>query len=59
MTSLPNVYVGRQKYGDATTLRQIPASTISQIRFFTASESAVKFGMDNANGVIEVTVKGT
>jgi len=59
VTSLPNVYVGTQKYGDATTLRQIPINTVSQIRFFTASEAAVRFGMDNANGVIEVTVKGT
>jgi hypothetical protein len=57
VTSLPNVYVGRQKYGDATALRQIPISTVSMIRFYTASESAVKFGMDNPNGVIEVTVK--
>jgi hypothetical protein len=59
VTSLPTVYVGRQKYGDASALRQIPISTITQIRFFTASEAAVSFGMDNPNGVIEVTLKSS
>ena len=32
--------------------RQIAINTVAQIRFYTASESAVRFGMDNANGVI-------
>jgi hypothetical protein len=59
VTSLPNVYVGRQKYGDASALRQIPISTITQIRFLTASEAALSYGMDNPNGVIEVTLKST
>ena len=59
VTSLPNVYVGRQKYGDAATLRQIPINTVSMIRFYTASEAALRFGMDNANGVIEVTLKSS
>src|SRR5215210_4628250 len=45
VSSLPTVWLGRQKYGDASTLRQIPASNIVQIRFFSASESAVRFGM--------------
>ena len=59
VTSLPTVYVGRQKYGDATTLRQIPINTIALIRFYTASEATLTYGMDNPNGVIEVTLKAT
>lgn len=59
VTSLPTVYVGRQKYGDATALRQIPINTISQIRFYTASEASISYGMDNPNGVIEITLKSS
>ncbi len=59
VTSLPTVYVGRQKYGDATALRQIPINTIALIRFYTASEATLTYGMDNPNGVIEVTLKAT
>jgi hypothetical protein len=59
VTSLPTVYLGRQRYGDASALRQIPINTITQIRFFTASEAAVSFGMDHPNGVIEVTLKSS
>lgn len=55
--ALPNVYVDNQFYGDATVLRNISASTIESIRFYSASEAQFKFGRGNAAGVIDIFTK--
>ena len=56
-TALPNVYVDNQFYGDATVLRDISATTIASITFYTAAEAQYAFGRGNASGVIGITTK--
>jgi hypothetical protein len=53
----PNVYLNRQRYGDIGQLRNILASTVREIRYYSPAEAGTQFGLDNANGVIEVTLK--
>ena len=53
----PTVYVDGTRYGDATILRQIPASQVSTIRLYRAWEAQTKFGNGNAGGVIEVITR--
>jgi hypothetical protein len=55
--ALPRVYVDEQFYGDATTLRGIPAGTIESMRYYPASQAQYKYGHDNAAGVIAITTK--
>ena len=55
--ALPRIYVDDQFYGDATTLKGIPASTIGSIRYYSASAAQYKFGHDNAAGVIAIVTK--
>lgn len=52
-----NVYVNGQQYGDISSLRNIVASQVREIRYYSASDGAVRFGMHNGNGVIEVVLK--
>ncbi len=56
-SGLPDVYLGSQRYGDPSSLRNIAASEVREIRFYNAAEAAAKFAMQNPNGVIEVTLK--
>jgi len=53
------VYVDNTRYGSGAVenLRQIPASTIAAVRYFTASESQMKWGSNHPGGVIEVLTK--
>jgi hypothetical protein len=53
----PNVYLNRQRYGSIQSLRNIIASTVREIRYYSAGDAGTQFGMDNANGVVEVTLK--
>jgi outer membrane cobalamin receptor len=53
----PTVYVDGSRYGDATILKQIPASQVATIRLYRAWEAQTKFGNGNAGGVIEVLTK--
>ena len=53
----PNVYVDGLRFGDITSLYNIPAMQVREIRYYTAGEGANKFGMDNTNGVIEIKMK--
>jgi hypothetical protein len=55
--STPNVYVDGQRYGDTNSLRNISAMNVVGIRYYSVSEGAIKFGMDNASGVIEIRMK--
>jgi outer membrane cobalamin receptor len=53
----PTVYVDGTRYGDATILRQIPASQVATIRLYRAWEAQTRFGNGNAGGVIEVITR--
>ena len=52
-----NVYVDGQRYGDTNSLRNIAAMNVAGIRYYSVSEGAIKFGMDNPGGVIEIRMK--
>jgi len=51
------VYIDNTRYGAVDNLRQIPASTIAAVRYFSASESQLKWGSGHPGGVIEVLTK--
>ena len=51
------VYVDNTRYGPTENLRQIPASSIASLRYYTASESQMKWGSNHPGGVIEVITK--
>ena len=53
------VYVDNTRFGTGAVenLRQIPAPTIAAVRYFSASESQLKWGSNHPGGVIEVLTK--
>jgi hypothetical protein len=51
------VYVNKQRYGDLTTLRSIPAEQAVEIRYYSPAESVTRFGAENTGGVIEVRMR--
>lgn len=51
------VYVNKQRYGDLSTLRSIPAEQVVEIRYYGAAESVTRFGAENTGGVIEVKMR--
>lgn len=51
------VYIDNTRYGPVDNLRQIPASSIALVRYFSASESQMKWGSGHPSGVIEVVTK--
>jgi outer membrane cobalamin receptor len=53
----PTVYVDEQEFGPVASLRTIPASQISTIRFYHAWEAATKYGTDKTGGVIAITTR--
>jgi hypothetical protein len=53
----PTVYVDEQEFGSVASLRTIPASQISTIRFYHAWEAATKYGTDKTGGVIAITTR--
>ena len=53
----PDVYVDGMSYGHLYSLRNIPASEVSEIRFLTASQAQQKYGSGHPVGVIEVSTK--
>ena len=50
----PTVYLDDVEYGNLGTLRQIPASTIAEIRFIEGWNAETKYGPGHAAGVIQV-----
>jgi len=54
----PVVYLDNQRFGDASTLRNIPVDGIVEIRFIGASQAQLRWGMDHPSGAILV-VTGT
>jgi hypothetical protein len=51
------VYVDNSRYGPVENLRSIPANTIAAVRYYSASESQMKWGSNHPGGVIEVLTK--
>jgi hypothetical protein len=52
-----HVFLDDTFYGDIATLKQIPASQVSEMRFFQAYEAQYKFGTGHMGGVIQVITK--
>ena len=53
----PNVYVDGQVFGSVSILQSIPASDVSSIRLYRASEAMTRFGTGNAGGVIAISTR--
>jgi hypothetical protein len=51
------IYIDNTRYGAVENLRQIPSSSIAVVRYFSASESQLKWGSGHPGGVIEVVTK--
>jgi hypothetical protein len=51
------VFVDGTEMGGIDELRQIPASTVEEIRYVSASDVNMRYGSRFPNGVIEVTLK--
>ena len=51
------VYVDNNRVGNVDALRQISASTVAAVRYFSASEAQLKWGSGHPGGVIEVVTK--
>ena len=51
------VYVDGTRLGDIDQLRQISASSIATMRYYSASEAQLKWGSGHPGGVIEVISK--
>jgi len=51
------VYVDGTRIGDIDQLRQISASSIATMRYYSASEAQLKWGSGHPGGVIEVISK--
>lgn len=52
------VFVDGQRYGDVSSLRQIPAFHVGAIRYYDVTEAGARFGIrGGAGGVIEIVMK--
>ncbi len=56
-STLPTVFVDGLEYGPISTLRQIPASTVSEIRLYRSWEATTAYGTGFMSGVIAVTTR--
>ena len=50
----PTVYLDDAEYGSIASLRQIPASTIAEIRFIEGTDAMRKYGSNHVSGVIQI-----
>jgi hypothetical protein len=50
----PSVFFNGQRIGLLEDLRQIPAPSLSYVRYYTIEEGKRKFGMQYGGGVIEI-----
>lgn len=50
----PTVFLDNVEYGTVASLRQIPASTISEIRFIEGWDAMSKYGSNHVSGVIQI-----
>jgi hypothetical protein len=51
------IYVDNNRFGDVDSLRQISASSIAALRYYSASEAQTKWGSGHPGGAIEVVTK--
>ena len=56
-SSYPAVYVDGLMYGDLSSLRNLDANHIAEVRMYQASEAQTKFGTGNHSGVIAITTR--
>jgi len=55
-TEYAMVYVDGQRYGDLSSLRNIPAYNVRTIRYYNLTESGARYGIrGGSSGVIEVS----
>jgi hypothetical protein len=52
-SNYPTVYLDGIRYGSINSLQDIPASSVAEIRLYTAGQSA-PFGMGNVSGVLSI-----
>ncbi len=52
-----HVFVDDTYYGDIQTLSSIPASNLSEVRFYQGYEAQYKFGSGHMGGVIQLITK--
>jgi len=52
-----HVFVDDTYYGDINTLRTVPASQLSEVRFYQAYEAQYKFGSGHMGGVVQLITK--
>jgi hypothetical protein len=50
----PSVFFNGQRIGELADLRQIPAPSLSMVRYYSIEEGKRKFGMQYGGGVIEI-----
>jgi hypothetical protein len=50
----PAVLFNGQRLGDASYLQQVPAPSLSYVRYYSIEEGKRKFGMQYGGGVIEI-----
>lgn len=55
--SEPTVYLDEVEYGPVSSLRSIPASHVSEIRFIEGWDAMTKYGSGHVAGVIQITTK--
>jgi outer membrane receptor for ferrienterochelin and colicin len=56
-TDYATVFVDGQQYGDLTTLRNVVASQIREIRYYSAADAMTRFGMQAGGGAIDIRTK--
>jgi hypothetical protein len=49
-----SVYIGEQRVGNSQFLRSMTMGSATALKYYSASESQVRFGTGNLNGVIQV-----
>ncbi len=53
----PTVYLDENPFGPLSSLRNIPAAQVAQIRLFRSWEATTRYGNGNMGGVIEITTR--
>jgi hypothetical protein len=51
------VFINGVRNGDISTLRDFPANTVLEVRYYTVAEGAAIFGLQTVGGVINVILK--
>jgi hypothetical protein len=52
-----HVFVDDTYYGDINTLKGVPASELSEVRFYQGYEAQYKFGSGHMGGVVQLITK--